>query len=66
MAKIIITIEDWANDVEVLCVSGQPFARNVSKDNTRAENLAVIAVTAMQANAHLNNCDVIEMDIRKH
>lgn len=66
MAKVTITIEDWEDNVEVRCVSGQPFVKNVSKDNTLAENLAVIAVTAIQANAHLNHCDVIEVDARQH
>lgn len=47
MAKVVITIEDVDGDVNVDCYSAEPIYKCVSPQNTEAQNLGFIAMSAI-------------------
>ena len=53
MAKVIITIEDVGNMLDIGCTSDVPMVRGISQKNTPAQNYAAIAMMTINANARI-------------
>lgn len=58
MAKVIITIEDVGNTVEIGCSGDTPMIRGIAKENTPAQNYANIAIMTINANARMRGEEV--------
>lgn len=58
MAKVIITIEDVGNTIEIGCSSDTPMIRGIAKENTPAQNYANIAIMTINANACMRGEEV--------
>ncbi|UOO89617.1 hypothetical protein LVJ82_01125 [Vitreoscilla massiliensis] len=56
MSKVTIVIEDGDAGVMIGVVGDKEFTMGVTKDNTLAENLAVVATKSMEANAEIWGC----------
>ena len=57
MSKVTIVLEDSDFGVAIDIKCDNEFTRAVTKENTLAENLAVVAVKTMQANAENWGCN---------
>ncbi|WP_064087986.1 hypothetical protein [Eikenella corrodens] len=58
MAKVIITIEDVENMLDIGCTSDVPMVRGISQKNTPAQNYAAIAMMTINANARIRGDEV--------
>ena len=58
MAKVIITIEDMGNTLDIGCTSDVPMVRGISSKNPPAQNYANIAIMSINANACLRGGEV--------
>ena len=58
MAKVIITIEDVENMLDIGCTSDVPMVRGISQKNTQAQNYAAIAMMTINANARIRGDEV--------
>ena len=58
MARVIITIEDMGNTLDIGCTSDVPMVRGISQNNTPAQNYAAIAMMTINANARIRGDEV--------
>lgn len=58
MARVIITIEDMGNTLDIGCTSDVPMVRGISQKNTPAQNYAAIAMMTINANARIRGDEV--------
>lgn len=58
MAKVIITIEDVENTLDIGCTSDVPMVRGVSQKNTPAQNYAAIAMMTINVNARMRGDEI--------
>ena len=61
MAKVIITIEDVGNTLDIGCTSDVPMVRGISQKNTPAQNYAAIAMMTLNANARIRGDEVLDV-----
>ena len=58
MARVIITIEDMGNTLDIGCTSDVPMVRGISQKSTPAQNYAAIAMMTINANARIRGDEV--------
>ena len=56
MSKVTIVIEDGDAGIMIGVVGDKEFTMGITKDNTLAENLAVIATKSIEAYAEMRGC----------
>ena len=56
MSKVTIVIEDSDAGIMIGVVGDNEFTMGITKDNTLAENLAVVATKSIEAYAEMRGC----------
>ena len=61
MSKVTIVLEDSESGVKIHISADNEFVKTITKENTLAENLAVVAVKTMEANAENWGCSTHDL-----